>query len=118
MIITKFPFPPREDPVIKALSERTENAFYHVHVPIMTFDLKQAVGAEGEKTWHKRHLVILAKCAKLLILLEARVAEVVDARDLKSLGTCSCAGSSPAPGILFLPIDKNQFLVIIWGTYF
>jgi hypothetical protein len=30
---------------------------------------------------------------------KARVAELVDARDLKSLGACHCAGSSPAPGI-------------------
>ena len=29
---------------------------------------------------------------------KARVAELVDARDLKSLGACHCAGSSPAPG--------------------
>lgn len=29
----------------------------------------------------------------------ARVAELVDARDLKSLGTWSCAGSIPASGI-------------------
>ncbi|MBP1709118.1 MAG: hypothetical protein H6Q46_102 [Deltaproteobacteria bacterium] len=30
---------------------------------------------------------------------KARVAELVDARDLKSLGACHCAGSSPAPGM-------------------
>ena len=30
--------------------------------------------------------------------MPARVAELVDARDLKSLGTEYCAGSIPAPG--------------------
>ena len=28
----------------------------------------------------------------------AWVAELVDARDLKSLGSCSCVGSIPTPG--------------------
>ena len=28
----------------------------------------------------------------------AWMAELVDARDLKSLGPCGCAGSTPAPG--------------------
>ena len=30
----------------------------------------------------------------------ARMVESVDTRDLKSLGYCSCAGSSPAPGTI------------------
>ena len=31
----------------------------------------------------------------------ARMVELVDTRDLKSLGYCSCAGSSPAPSNFF-----------------
>ena len=35
-----------------------------------------------------------------IITLEAWVAELVDARDLKSLGPSGCAGSIPAPGTI------------------
>ena len=31
---------------------------------------------------------------------DARMVESVDTRDLKSLGYCSCAGSSPAPSTI------------------
>ena len=46
----------------------------------------------------------------------ARVAELVDARDLKSLGPLPvCAGSTPAPGIfgklyLKIPLKRVHFL--------
>ncbi len=36
----------------------------------------------------------------LLSYARARVAELVDARDLKSLGAMRCAGSIPAPGTM------------------
>ena len=45
----------------------------------------------------------------------AWVAELVDARDLKSLGPCGCAGSIPAPGTItthntmYLTIIQNEF---------
>jgi hypothetical protein len=35
-----------------------------------------------------------------IITAEAWVAELVDARDLKSLGPSGCAGSIPAPGTI------------------
>ena len=41
--------------------------------------------------------------------MPARVAELVDARDLKSLGYFTCAGSIPASGIkLSLPYGRLQ----------
>ncbi len=36
----------------------------------------------------------------LIIFLVARVVELVDTRDLKSLGDYHCAGSTPAPGTI------------------
>jgi len=44
VIISKLPFPHRDDPLIKALSAKSKNAFYDVFIPKMLFDLKQAVG--------------------------------------------------------------------------
>jgi hypothetical protein len=38
----------------------------------------------------------------------AWVAELVDARDLKSLGPSGCAGSIPAPGTKNLKVNKNE----------
>ncbi len=35
-----------------------------------------------------------------MIFLVARVVELVDTRDLKSLGDYHCAGSTPAPGTI------------------
>lgn len=34
----------------------------------------------------------------IILIINAQMAELVDARDLKSLGNFFCAGSSPAPG--------------------
>ena len=42
--------------------------------------------------------------------MPARVAELVDARDLKSLGYFTCAGSIPASGITNPPLYMVGFL--------
>ena len=39
------------------------------------------------------------------------MAELVDARDLKSLGACLCAGSIPAPGTFFITTLPVKFFL-------
>ena len=43
-----------------------------------------------------------------IILTHARVAELVDARDLKSLACIRRAGSTPAPGTMFFTAESAE----------
>ncbi len=42
------------------------------------------------------------------------MAELVDARDLKSLGPSGCAGSIPAPGTIYLYDFFDDYLLSAW----